>query len=218
MICAFADDYFVFSVDALPISTSRSQPSSGVESGKENKTDTTAAARKPQRWRAAAAFKERGKLFTPRKAASNKIPYLRNSFNFGSKVSKDSNRQLYESDKEVQASSLPDSDQDHSSRAGSKNSSRGTNSKEGTCKQDNEAEVNSMMTPAKGQGASHSQKTLATTSFSQRSLQPSNAGASTPAATAAAATVSKLWSILKSGAKRGLASKPADMSSSPGLN
>ena len=201
---------FSFSGDVLPVSTSRRQSGDSLENGKENKTDAAAVARKPQRWRAAAAFKERGKLFTPRKAAFSKLPYLRDSSHPGSKISIDPDNQPPKVESAAQDRSLPFSEQEHSSK--------GTSSKEGTCKPEtDEAEVDSMMTPAKQQGSSHSQRALAAKAFSRRSLQPSNTGASSPAIAAAPSTVSKLWSILKSGAKKGLIPRTADASSSPGI-
>ena len=195
---------------------SRQQSGLSLEDGKENQAGVPAASQKPQRWRAAVAFRERGKLFTPRKAASSKMFHLRDSSNHGSSSDALQGSQSHRAETRSQGNSLPSSDCENSSKAGSKSSGRGASSKEGTNKQDDGDEVNSVRTPAKGQGYSRSQKALSRKSLSSKSMQPSNAGCSTPTAAAAPSTVSKLWSILKSGAKRGLTNRTADPSSSPG--
>lgn len=196
---------------------SRQQSGFSLEDGKENQAGVPAASQKPQRWRAAVAFRERGKLFTPRKAASSKMFNLRGSSNHGSNLDGLQGSQSHRAEIQSQGDSLPSSDCENSSKAGSKSSGRGGSSKEGTNKQQDDGdEVNSVRTPAKGQGYTRSQKAPSIKSPSSKSMQPSNAGCSTPTAAAAPSTVSKLWSILKSGAKRGLTNRPADASSSPG--
>lgn len=182
---------------------SNNQPSSDTHDGKENKDRPQQRA---QRWRAAAGLKDKGSFFTPRKSASGKsdgIPPTQGSQAEAGTTALARGQTVGKSSSEdIGGHASPE-------RTGNQTASGALHG----LKRGHIQESRNLETPQRhgnaGQELVHASRASISAS-SQKAMQPSTPRCRTPASAQQPSTASKLWTILKTGAKLGFASKPAN--------
>ena len=190
----------------------QSANSSASQDGKEN--NNASSTQRSSKWRAAGLMKEKSKFFTPKKAASfSRIPFPK-----GTAQSSSSSQADLEASACQKSERRVGQESHLAGRGGSRDLALSSQNFDSTVPANRglEKPVEMFETPKRGRIA-HSITPGPASSAIKASVskpqQPSTPGCNTPTAGQEPSTVSKLWTILKNGARLGLANKPAGESS-----